>query len=99
MSAESAKLLLFGDENVDKQAALHTVIAHSSTSTAVRKFLHSSFEALKEEAEKFSPGELAEVETFQDILDLAELSLDPDQVHDVVAAVVVSITRVAELIL
>jgi hypothetical protein len=98
MQETSAKVLLFGDENVDKHAALEMVTALSSLSAGVRKYLDAAFHALKQEAEKACPGDLAEVESLEDIVELAELSLGPDNVHDAAAAVVASITRTAELI-
>lgn len=99
MSGNIPTLLLFGDETADRYAALEVVTGLSSTSQGVRDFLKGSLLALKEEADKFFPGELSEAESLEDIAELADLPLGPTGVHDVVGAVIVSITRAAELIL
>jgi hypothetical protein len=99
MSSSNAKLLLFGDATDDPATALETATEISYTSSAVRNFLDVAFDTLKDEAESFFPGELDGIESFYDMLDPADQSQQSTQLCQIAAVVLISITRIAALIL
>jgi hypothetical protein len=99
MSIEHPKLLLFGDENVDKASAMQAIIKYSRASAAVRTFLSASLAALKDEVERVYPGELTDVESFDEILYIADELDASNRIHEILAGMFICVARLGELIL
>ncbi|KHN94383.1 Beta-ketoacyl synthase [Metarhizium album ARSEF 1941] len=95
------KILLFGDQTVEKLPAIRRLVSHASSSRLVQRFLREACDAVQLEVGKLPAHseERRNIGNFDSILRLAEDNSRLKEPSEIVATVLMNIVRIGELLL
>lgn len=93
------RLLLFGDQTVEKLDAIRKLVDSSKNSPTLRRFLREATDVVQYEVSKLSPSERASFYSFDDLLALAEHNAAEETPNEVCATTLICIVRIGELLL
>lgn len=91
-------LLLFGDQTIEKLSSIQSLVRHSKTSPAARTFLRQATDVVQLSFHKLSGEDHGWPGDIHTLLGLAEENARKDDPHAVIAAVLMCIGRLGELI-
>ena len=93
------RLLLFGDQTVEKLPSIQNLVRVSKTSPSLRRFLREATDVIQTEVTKLSPDERKAFFAFDTLLSLAEENAKEEAPNEIVATTLMCIARLGELIL
>ena len=96
---QNPRLLLFGDQTVDKLEAIRKLVNQSKTSTILGRFLRKAADVVQNEVAALPPAERAAFYDFDDLLALAEQNAAEETPHETCATALMCIARVGEMIM
>lgn len=95
----TTRLLLFGDQTVDKLDAIKKLVNQSKISPTLRRFLREAADVVQSEVVKLGPVERTAFYDFDDLLALAEQNGAEETPNEICATPLMCIARIGELIL
>ena len=93
------RLLLFGDQTVEKLHSIRKLVNLSKSSPTIRRYLRESADVVQSEVSKLSPVERSAFYGFDDLLALAEQNAAEETPNEVCATALMCIARIGELLL
>lgn len=93
------RILLYGDQTVEKLPAIRLLVEYSRTSGVIRRFLRDACDAVQLESTRLRPEEATNIKEFDSLLRLAEDNARSDNPSEIVATVLMNVARLGELIL
>lgn len=93
------RLLLFGDQTVDKLETIRKLVHESKSSPALKRFLRESMDVVQIEAGKLCSSEQDAFSGFDDLLAMAEANAREPFPSEIVATPLMCIARLGELLL
>ena len=96
---QTVRLLLFGDQTVDKLDTIRNLVNQSRTSPTLQRYLREAADVTQKEVAKLRPTERAAFYGFDDLLALAEQNAAEESPHETCATTLMSIARIGEMIL
>ena len=94
-----SRLLLFGDQSVEKLEPIRKLVHSSKHSQTLRRFLREAADVVQAEVAKLGPAEKAAFYGFDDLLALAEQNASEDTPNEICATALICIIRIGELLL
>jgi len=96
----SPRLLLFGDQTVEKVSTIKRLVQAARTSQLLRRFLRGATDVIQVEAAKLATYERKDLFFCDNLLELAEKNAEQDDMGDeVIATTLMCIARLGELIM
>lgn len=92
------RLLLFGDQTVEKFPSIQKLVRASRSSSTLRRFLREATDVIQTEVAKLSPDERKAFFAFDTLLTLAEENAKQEAPNEIVATALMCIARLGELI-
>jgi hypothetical protein len=99
MNMAPQRLLLFGDQTVEKLPSIQNLVRVSRTSPSLLRFLREATDVIQTEVTKLSPDERKAFFSFDNLLTLAEENAKQEAPNEIVATTLMCIARLGELIL
>ena len=96
--AKPINLVLFGDQTVEKLSSIQSLVRHSKTSPAAKRFLREATDLLQLNFDRLAKEDRAWNHEIHTLLGLAEENLAEDKPNGVLATVLMCIGRLGELI-
>jgi hypothetical protein len=96
---QTDRILLYGDQTVEKLPAIRLLVEYSRTSGVIRRFLRDACDAVQLESTRLRPEEATNIKEFDSLLRLAEDNARSDNPSEIVATVLMNVARLGELIL
>ena len=94
-----ARVLLFGDQTVEKLGAIRNLVKLSRSSPTLRRFLQEGADVIQLEAAQFGSVERNAFSGSNNLLTLAETNAEREVPDEAVATSLMCIARLGELIL
>ena len=93
------RLLLFGDQTVEKLSSIKNLVRVSRNSPSLRRFLQEATDVIQTEVAGLSPDERKAFFAFDTLIALAEENAKEEVPNEIVATTLMCIARLGELIL
>ena len=95
----SQRLLLFGDQTVEKLPSIQNLVRLSKASPLLRRFLREAIDIVQREVSYLSLDKRKAFIAFDDIVTLAEENAKEEDPDEVVATTLITIARLGELLM
>lgn len=95
----TTRLLLFGDQTVQKVDAIRKLFHSSKHSPTLRRFLREAADVVQNEVAKLTPAERLPFYAFDDLLALAEQNAAEQNPNEIAATALICIARIGQLLL
>ena len=93
------RLLLFGDQTVEKFPSIQKLVCVSKHSSILRRFLRDATDVIQTEVAQLGPDEREAFFAFDTLLTLAEKNAKEEAPNEIVATALMCVARMGELIL
>lgn len=98
MATTTQRLLLFGDQTVEKLPSIKHLVEVAKSSQTLRRFLREATDVVQVEVTKLSPDERKAFFAFDTLLTLAEENAKEPEPDEIVATTLMCIARLGECI-
>lgn len=94
----TSRVVLYGDQTVEKLPAIRAVFKHGRSSERVKRFLRNACDIVRTEVNNLRPDERYNIQGFANLLELAEDNATREEPNEVVATILMGVARLAEMI-